>query len=236
MIDLSAISIVPEAFVLEVVAPERIVVINLDRRPDRWKAIRAAWPPEIASRFVRFAAIDGLRLPRERVDAYRRTRMVSPRRAAGELGCRDSWMRAVERHGPGLYFEDDARACLPWSYGLPPQDAHIVLLGGDAVQKVADPGWSRIRRGAWGTHAVWIRTDHAAELLVETWRAEATAHVPVDQAWEPVLLQTGAVIAVPQVVYQADIRTDVQVGRQLHPADTTPFDPWCSLDSADRRA
>ena len=235
--ELDGISVDPAAFILGVVAPESIVVINLDRRPDRWDALLEAWPTSITERFVRVAAIDGQDLPRERVEEYLQSRQAHSipfERAAGELGCRDSWIRAVSEYGPGLYFEDDARSCAAWSFGRPPNSAEIVLLGGELWSRTDKPGWFAIDRGTNGTHAIWIRTQRAADLLLVAWQDPRNRHAPVDLAWRSALATSEAVVAVPQIVCQADLSTDVQIGRVFRPGQATLVQPWCSLVGGER--
>jgi hypothetical protein len=237
MRDLGVISLTPEQFILEVVAPERIIVINLDRRPDRWAALQEAWEPEIARRFARFAATDGQLIPAAEAAANIHGRPISLERSAGEIGCRDSWIRAVEQHGPALYLEDDARPCELWSYGPPPEDAEVVLLGGNLGRKVSEPGWAMIRSGVWGGHAVWIRTQTAADALVHAWRNPVGGHRSLDVAWNRPLRQARAVVAVPQIVIQVDTGSDIEKGRKFAPEEDTAYWPWCSLqgDQARRR-
>ena len=225
----AGISVDPQLFILDTIAPERIVVINLDRRPDRWEALLAAWQPELSNRFVRFSATDGNDLTGSLVDTYATTRRFPTERAAAEIACRDSWLRAVTEHGPGLYFEDDARPCAPWSFGSPPVAAEIVLLGGELWNKTSDPGWVSVERGLNGSHSIWIRSQQAADALLAAWSSPRNRFTPVDYAWRSALGETGAVVAVPQILCQANLGTDVQIGR-VFPAHEPPLiDPWCSL-------
>ncbi|MGE3797819.1 MAG: hypothetical protein AB7G88_08250 [Thermomicrobiales bacterium] len=226
-----AISFDPQLFVLESIAPERIVVINLDRRPDRWDALLAAWHPDLASRFLRFSATDGRRLSGDRVDAYAAARKLPKERAAAEIACRDSWRRAVIQNGPGLYFEDDARPCAPWSLGRPPADAEIVLLGGELWSKAREPGWVHAGAGLNGTHALWIRTPQAAHRLTASWDESSNPNMPADFVWRSALEVCQAVLAVPQIVCQANLGTDVQIGRIIPSHGPSLVDPWCSLAS-----
>ncbi len=223
------ISVDPQVFVLELAAPEKIVVINLDRRPERWQAMLDTWQPELAGRFVRFSATDGQLLPEPLVRRYAERRKVPFERAAGELGCRESWFRAVSEHGPGLYFEDDARPCAPWAFGPPPDSPEIVLLGGDLWTKAPEPGWLPPGKGLNGTHATWIRTQRAADELMAVWHADAYRKGPVDFAWTRVLSKVDTVVAVPQIVCQADTGTDVQIGRRRDRNQLALMQPWCSL-------
>jgi hypothetical protein len=229
VIDLSLISLTPEQFILEVVDPDEIVVINLDRRPDRWEAMHEAWPPEVASRFVRFLATDGQLVPVAEAEANIHGRPISLERSAGEIGCRNSWIRAVEQHGPALYLEDDARPCELWPYGPPPDNAGVVLLGGNLGNKVSEPGWAAILGGVWGAHAVWIRTQPAAGSLVQAWRNPVGTQRSLDLAWRIPLRQAHAVIAVPQIVIQVDTGSDIDKGRVFAPEEDTAYWPWCSL-------
>src|SRR5688572_16322151 len=230
MPDLHMISITPEDFILNVVDPERIVVINLDRRPDRWAALQRAWPPVVCERFVRFPATDGRLLPAEQVEKERQIRDHPYERIAGEIGCRDSWMRAMEQYGPALYFEDDARPCELWSHGPPPDDAGAVLLGGNLwPQKASQPGWATIGQNVFGGHAVWIRTQSVADALVRAWRNPTGRVREIDSAWTLPLKRARTVVAVPQIVYQVDIGTDVQIGRHDEPGDGSSYEPWCSM-------
>jgi hypothetical protein len=234
MLDLTLISIAPEQFILDVIDPQQIVVINLDRRPDRWTALQEAWSPGVAQRLTRFSAVDGRELPPERVEENRQGRDLSYERIAGELGCRESWSGAVEQYGPGLYFEDDARPCQLWSYGPPPDDAEVVLLGGNLwPQKVAEPGWASISHSVFGGHAVWIRTQKAADALVRAWRKPVQAFGAIDVLWMRPLKRANAVVAVPQIVYQVDIGTDVQMGRVDEPGGASSYEPWCSLQGGE---
>jgi hypothetical protein len=230
VLDPGAISLPPEQFILDVIAPQRIVVINLDRRPDRWEALIKAWDPEVAGRFVRFSAIDGRTLPASEVEAHRRGRDFPYDRIAGEAGCRISWANAVEQFGPGLYFEDDARPCEIWSHGPPPDDAGVVLLGGNLwPQKTSRPGWATIGQNVFGGHGVWIRTEAAARSLVRAWRMPANIGRPIDASWTQPLRRANTVVAVPQIVYQVDIGTDVQIGRHDEPGGSSSYEPWCSM-------
>lgn len=235
--DTNVISLTPDLFILEVIDPEQIIVINLDRRPDRWIAMQETWAPDIVQRFTRFSAVDGQILPADRVEENRSGRDLSFERIAGELGCRESWIGAVEQFGPGLYFEDDARSCELWSYGPPADDAGVVLLGGNLwPQKVADPGWATVRSSVFGGHAVWIRTQSAADSLVHAWRRPAGPARSIDVAWTRPLKQANAVVAVPQIVFQVDIGTDVQMGRYDEPGGASSYDPWCSLQGGEPNA
>jgi len=230
VVDLSVISITPEQFILEVIDPERIVVINLDRRPDRWSAMQEVWTPEVGRRLTRFSATDGQLLPTGSVEDNRSGRDLPFERVAGEIGCRESWMNAVEQHGPGLYFEDDARPCQLWSYGPPPDDAEVVLLGGNLwPQKVAKPGWATIGHGVFGGQAVWLRPPTAADDLIQAWRPPSGPARSIDAAWTRPLKRANAVVAVPQIVYQVDIGTDVQMGRVDEPGGGSSYEPWCSM-------
>jgi len=229
MVDLSMISVTPDQFILEVIDPERIVVINLDRRPGRWAAMHEVWTPEVAIRFTRFSATDGQLVSADEASANVYGRPISLERSAGEIGCRDSWIRAVEQHGPALYLEDDARPCQLWSFGPPPGDAEVVLLGGHLGSKVADPGWAAIRSGIWGAHAVWIRTQQAAAALIHAWRHPVGAERSLDLAWKRPLRLARAVVAVPQIVIQIDTGSDIERGRVFGLNDITAYLPWCSL-------
>lgn len=230
----AGISVDPHHFILTTIAPERIVVINLDRRPDRWNAFLAAWQPNLASRCLRFPATDGQNLSGERVDAYAAARRFPAERAAAEIACRDSWYRAVTEHGPGLYFEDDARPCAPWSFGPPPNDAEIVLLGGHLWAKASEPGWASTGNGLNGSHALWIRTQRAADALVASWNISSNPTMPVDYVWGSALKSCHAVVAVPQIVCQADLGTDVQIGRTFPRHGPPLTHPWCSLQAGER--
>jgi hypothetical protein len=234
MPDLGVISLPPEQFILDVIAPERIVVNNLDRRPDRWESLLAAWTREIAQRFVRFPATDGQSAMPDSMRAYCAEHGLQIERCSGDFGARDSWMRAVERYGPGLYFEDDARPSQSWAYGLPPPDAEVVLIGGGLTMRVTEPGWGMIQHKVWGAHAFWVRTQHAADALVHAWRNPESPCQPIDDAWNHALKALNAVVAVPQMVVQIDLGSDIQPARRLGPFDTSLFQPWCSLQ-ADRR-
>ncbi len=230
----AGISVDPQIFILETIAPDRIVIINLDRRPDRWEAMNAAWHPDLAGRFVRFPATDGKSVPHDQIESYAATRNIPPERAAGELGCRDSWLRALTAFGPALYLEDDALPCAPWSFGPPPGDAEIVLLGGELWRKTTTPGWSPIETGANGTHALWIRTQRAADQLLAAWQSKRGPAGPIDLLWRSVLPRCNAVVAVPQLICQANLDTDVQHGRVFHRNEPLLTKPWCSLTSNSR--
>ncbi|MGE3797818.1 MAG: hypothetical protein AB7G88_08245 [Thermomicrobiales bacterium] len=230
MIDTPAISISPDMFILEVVDPPEIVVINLDRRPDRWAAMQESWHPEVAKRFVRFSATDGRLLAPHDVEPHQTANKLNVEKAAAEVACRQSWIRAVEEFGPALYFEDDARPGDLWPYGLPPDDATLVLLGGFLWRKTRRPGWCPAWYGASGAHAVWLRTDRAAKSLVRAWQSDDRRFEPIDISWSTALIRSRAVIAVPQMVLQVDLGTDIQIGRTFHRGESSPFDPWCSLE------
>lgn len=229
-----AVSTDPSTFILDVVRPPIVVVINLDRRPERWRTVQAAWHPDLASRFVRFSATDGREMPADRVTVYMERRRVSIDRAAGELGCLDSWIRAVSEHGAGLYLEDDACPCAPWACGPPPDDAEIVLLGGQLWEPTSEPGWISAGKGVNGTQAVWIRTQRAADELLASWQPHNEATGPVDFVWRSALSTCRTVLAVPQIVCQIDLDTDVQIGRVFGPWETTLVQPWCSLKDPPR--
>jgi hypothetical protein len=229
LLELGVISLPPEQFILDVIAPERIVVVNLDRRPDRWEAMLEAWTWEISRRFTRFSATDGQSAMPDAVRDYCAEHGLQLERCGGDFGARDSWIRAVEHYGPGLYFEDDAHPSQSWAYGLPPNDAEVVLIGGGLTVKVAEPGWGHIHHKVWGTHAFWLRTQRAADALVHAWRHPEGPCQPVDDAWNQTLKAVNAVVAVPQMVVQFDLRSDIQPDRRLGPHDTSLFQPWCSL-------
>jgi hypothetical protein len=228
-LDPPVISLPPEQFILDVIAPERIVVVNLDRRSDRWEAMLEAWTWEVARRFIRFSATDGRSAMPDSMRDHCVEHGLSVERCGGDFGARDSWMRAVERYGPGLYFEDDAHPSQPWAYGLPPIDAEIVLIGGGLTMKVTEPGWGHIGHKVWGTHAFWVRTERAAEALVHAWRNPEGPCQPVDDAWNNVLKAANAVVAVPQMVVQVDFGSDIH-NRRFGPHDISLFKPWCSLE------
>jgi len=225
----------PEMFILEAIDPQSIVVINLDRRPDRWERMLASWHPEVATRFFLFPATDGRLVATTDFENYRNGRDLRPEQAAAEFACRDSWIRAVEQFGPSLYFEDDARPGDPWPYGLPSDSAGLVCLGGNLWRKSLEPGWRSAHLGTSGSHAIWIRTDRAAQALLDAWRSDAGQIEPVDVSWVPALERIESTIAVPQMAHQIDLVTDVQMGRVFHPGEITPFDPWCSLEGGIRR-
>lgn len=225
----ASISLDPVSFLLDVVAPPSIVVINLDRRPQRWQALQQAWPAAVSQHFARLAATDGQSLPNDRIEAYRKTRAVPSERAAGELGCCDSWLRAIRKHGPALYFEDDARPCDPWPYGSPPDDAEIVLLGGELWHKTTKPGWISAASGVNGTHAVWVRTARAAAELLAVWQNETRRSGPVDFVWNSALRRCNAVVAAPQIICQANLGTDVQFGVGDRPGGPPLTRARCSL-------
>ena len=227
----------PDMFILDVINPQSIVVINLDRRPDRWAAMQQAWHPEVVQRFVRFVAVDGRLLAPHDYDAslYQVANNVSFEKATAEVACRQSWIEAVKQFGPALYFEDDARAGDPWPYGLPPDSADLVLLGGFLWRKTLQPGWRSAWQGASAGHAIWIRNEQAVEALLQAWQSDEGRFQPPDVSWSTALIQSHAVIAVPQMVPQADLGTDIQMGRIFHPDESIPFDPWCSLEGGARR-
>lgn len=233
MVDLSVISVTPEIFILEIIAPERIIVINLDRRSDRWTAMQESWAPDIVQRFTRFSATDGQLVSVAHAEANLHGRDISLERSAGEFGCRESWIRAVEPYGPGLYFEDDARPCQHWSYGPLPDEAEVVLLGGNRRQRVANPGWAPIRSIVWGAQAVWIRTQKAADSLIHAWRNPVDPHWSHDVASLQPLREAKAVLAVPQIVIQVLIDSDIDKGRIFRPDDVSVYRPWCSLKGGD---
>jgi hypothetical protein len=230
MIDLSVISVTPEQFILDVIDPDEIIVINLDRRPDRWAGMQEAWDPEIARRFIRFPAVDGQFLLTDHVREYCAANGASLERCGGDIGCRESWMRAVERYGPGLYFEDDARPCELWPHGLPPDQAEVVLLGGGLTSKASEPGWEPLRLNVWGTHAFWVRTQAAADALIQAWRTPQHLCQTADDAWTVPLQVAQAVVAVPQIVFQINLGSDILKNRQFGPNDLSLYHPWCSLE------
>jgi hypothetical protein len=229
MVDLSVISVTPEQFILDVVDPERIVVLNLDRRPDRWAAMQEAWDPEITRRFIRFPAVDGHLLPTSYLRANGASDGVPLKLCRGAIGCRESWLRAVGHYGPGLYFEDDARPCQLWQHGLPPDHAGVVLLGGGLTSKASEPGWEPVRMNVWGTHAFWVRTQAAADALVQAWRNPESLCQPADDTWTLPLQLARAVAAVPQIVFQVNLDSDILKNRQFGPNDLSLYHPWCSL-------
>ena len=100
--------------------------------------------------------------------------------------------------------------------------------------KSGHSGWIPVESGVNGTHAIWIRTQHAANLLVDAWQMPKNANAPVDLAWRSALLSSQAVIAVPQIVRQTDLGTDVQIGRFFPGGKITLSDPWCSLTNEAR--
>jgi hypothetical protein len=228
--DLTLISLTPEQFILDVIDPEEIVVINLDRRPDRWESMQEAWPPEIVRRFTRFSAVDGQLQLTDQDRAHLAASGVSHERCGGDIGCRESWRRAVERYGPGLYFEDDARPCQLWPHGLPPDQAEVVLLGGGLTSKASEPGWEPVRQNAWGMHAFWVRTPAAAGALVQAWSNPAHLCQPADDVWTAVLHRARAVVAVPQIVFQVNLGSDILKNRKFGPNDLSLYHPWCSLE------
>ncbi|MEZ4499121.1 MAG: hypothetical protein R2839_03450 [Thermomicrobiales bacterium] len=99
-------------------------------------------------------------------------------------------------------------------YGSPPDDAEIVLLGGELWHKTTKPGWISAASGVNGTHAVWVRTARAAAELLAVWQNETRHSGPPDFVWNSALRRCNRCRSA-QIICQTD-----------HPA------PACSSESA----
>lgn len=170
----------------------KAVVINLDRRRDRWRDMIAGLGAAGIDRFERFAAIDGATIdPNDRRLVSRRVAREIDQRPAdhrwpsrGGLGCFVSHLAVWKQFDdhPGLeslwVFEDDARPA-PYLLKLTPRErlrqlaavparADLILLGRDIL---ADSGGAfahgLIRRiyCFFGTQAYIIKRRAAKKLL-----------------------------------------------------------------------
>jgi hypothetical protein len=110
-----------------------------------------------------------------------------------------------------------------------------VLLGGILTMKVFEPGWATIREKVWGAHAVWVRTQAAVDALLQDWRDPEALCQPVDVAWTRVLHLVNAVVAVPQIVIQVDLGSDIRMRQKRRPEEDSLFRPWCSLEGGEPR-
>lgn len=165
---------------------ERIRVINLDRRPDRWDgfvAMAGACGGDLAARAERFPAVDGRTLVAdEELLALFQGNDFGTRR--GVVGCASShlalWREALER-GPILILEDDVRlepGALESlaSLDLPLDELDLCLLGwtSAAQESAAAALQSTHRRLAavpWSSYVgglfAYVVTPHGARRLLD---------------------------------------------------------------------
>lgn len=110
------------------VAVARVLVINLDSRPDRWQLCRARWSGRGLPELTRFAAV---------------ARPDDPAR-----GCLASHLQALQScDGPVLILEDDAIPSPRWRWPVTaPAGWRVLWLGGQhrRPSPAAAPGWRHV--------------------------------------------------------------------------------------------
>lgn len=187
-----------------------VVVLNLDRRPDRWSDVLDAFP-SINDQMVRYPAIDGASLAARDVAAFRATALLDSDRknACGRLGvlrsCRD--LMDTIMSVPVAIFEDDA---IPT--GIPaapvPNNADLLILGGRPVDPFIPNGrgWVPVTRWV-NKQAFVIQTEQALIALREAWSGEWG---PSDVQWWYALQRVNAYVASPAMVTQQDGWSDIE--------------------------
>jgi len=145
-----------------------VVVINLDRREDRWERFLTRW--EATGLMIpvrRFSAVDGhLTNPPEHFRGSRVARR-------GEWGCRASHMGVLDSlTGPTLVLEDDAflsPRLLELSTLRSPEDLDVLFLGGTSPQLRPDgPPIQRIHAIV-RTHAYIVANHTTVQASMPRW-------------------------------------------------------------------
>lgn len=200
--------------------PGTVVVLNLDRRPDRWdEMVREL--PEYDGAVVRVRAVDGADLREQDVKDFgarmRASRSDAPTGlgyVAGQLGClrshRSASEMALRENLPAVtVFEDDASWMPDGRAALaalePPDDWQVLIYGGRPDGKKLPPGTHRVSRWLCA-HAYSVRGREAFETLVEAWKSEPQEG---DRTWWTALAQLRTYAVVPQIFGQRYSHSDI---------------------------
>eukprot|EP00928_Gymnodinium_smaydae_P078999 TRINITY_DN6302_c1_g1_i1.p1 TRINITY_DN6302_c1_g1~~TRINITY_DN6302_c1_g1_i1.p1 ORF type:complete len:325 (-),score=75.87 TRINITY_DN6302_c1_g1_i1:100-1011(-) len=214
--------------------PLRTLVINLDRRQDRWRAVKAVLAPlETAGLLTvtRLPATDGLQSGGEVADAdvgrewtTDRNSKYDGRQGAragvklqltpGERGCAMShvraWRHVAESEVPVLVLEDDAKLLPRFAARLPGLVRSAAAAGADLLYLgyIQGAPWRRkVAKGLQEAEYLWTTVSY---VLWPCGARRLLALLPVDQpvdnfmAWQMASRRLLGLACVPEIVDQAE--------------------------------
>jgi glycosyl transferase family 25 len=219
-----------------------VYVVNLDRRPDRWKMVSDMLKQAQFHNVQRVSAVDGSQITAEQIrhlvtpDVYRSLGQLRTNHedigSLGAIGCFLShykiWAQVAETNQPALIMEDDAvltpdwRACTVTS--LRPYD--VVLLGYDERHDMNgttdneehdmtnSPAVVPFRGWFFGTHCYYLSPQGARRFMTRAFPMQQQ----VDSYMAQVFIRDQTIKSAkhrPVLAEQSDIFTDVQT--LMHP-------------------
>jgi len=218
-----------------------IFVLNLDRRPDRWKQTQNELVRANVERFERLSAVDGTALPQHEIDRFNvsaraaRGRKILP----GQAGCALSHARAMSEMitknlSSVLVLEDDVTLVPNFLSRLEdvmssiPNDWELLFLGssGCVVDPNSNDGKKIVVRAqnCWTTHAYAVRNQDVARRILE---AHEMRLLPADTLLVELQKEIRSYTCRPALVYQrvgpSDIATfnrgHLSLGHSLYSSD-----------------
>ena len=208
------------------------LVINLDRRPDRWEQIQAElarvqWSGPIH----RISAVDGCSISDFEFEDYKERYMG--RKAAffmqrykkarqwwaGMFGCALSHLNALRYallcdYMPFAVFEDDAKFSDKFLSAEYPEGDPGLIIPGHNGQTItggrtnAYKGWFQIQGGIWGTHCYVVTREEVRRDLLDVW---SPMDINVDEGWWDMFEDAGTVTHFPPLVVPSGSTSDINV-------------------------
>lgn len=205
-----------------------IIILNLDRRPDRWEQTRNELVLANVESFERLSAVDGLALSQQEIDRFNvsaraaRGRKVLP----GQVGCALSHARVmseiVSRNlSAVLVLEDDVTfvpnflSRLEYAMSIISKDWELLFLGSSGcIVDESDENLVVARaRNCWTTHAYAIRSPNVARRILE---AHETRLLPADTLLVELQKELRSYTCRPALVYQRVGPSDIATFNRGH--------------------
>ena len=208
-----------------------VIVINLDRAPERWAQMERIWSPRVGE-LIRFPAVDGRAEPDRVISEFMLDAMVTEGQGVDRVsdaywrrtyGCYQSHLNALQ-HATGEGFErfvileDDARP----RFDITPADDHAdgvriwggALKGGSytahhrayaSMDTLGTPNtWKRIttKKDAWYRYQSTAVEYPDAEVAWDWWRNIFKNPQSYDIAWWHAMLKVPTYAPAVEVIYQ----------------------------------